>query len=127
MIDFATVLGAFAREGTEIIIVGGAAATAHGSARLTSDLDVAYRRTPANIQRIVAALAPRNGQHEGPRSRRRCDAGKTVVSIRGRSPDVQRFNESSSVLFGGVMPISGGSGACSSWIAAITATVHCRA
>jgi hypothetical protein len=32
------------------------AAIAHGSVRLTSDLDVVYQRTPANLDRLVAAL-----------------------------------------------------------------------
>ncbi len=58
MTDFAALLEAFAREHAEIIIIGGAAATAHGSARLTSDLDITYCRTPENIRRIVQALAP---------------------------------------------------------------------
>lgn len=40
------------------IIVGGAAATAHGSSRLTSDLDVVYSRSPENIKRLVKALQP---------------------------------------------------------------------
>ena len=42
----------------EFIIVGGAAATAHGSARLTFDLDIVYKRGNANIARIVNALEP---------------------------------------------------------------------
>jgi hypothetical protein len=42
----------------EFIIVGGAAAVAHGSARLTQDLDLVYRRTPQNISRLVLALSP---------------------------------------------------------------------
>lgn len=58
MIDFQVVLDALGRASVEMIIVGGAAATAHGSARLTSDLDVVYRRTPENIARLVQALAP---------------------------------------------------------------------
>ena len=44
--------------GVEFIIVGGVAARAHGSARLTDDLDVSYARDPANLARLVAALAP---------------------------------------------------------------------
>ena len=39
----------------EFIIVGGVAARAHGSSRLTDDLDVAYARSPANLARIVTA------------------------------------------------------------------------
>ena len=46
--------------GVEYIIVGGVAARAHGSSRLTDDLDISYARTPANLSRIVAALAPLN-------------------------------------------------------------------
>ena len=43
--------------GIDFIVVGGAAATAHGSARLTRDLDVVYRRTPENIERLINTLA----------------------------------------------------------------------
>ena len=42
----------------EFIVIGGAAATAHGSARVTYDLDIVYRRTNENIKRLVDALAP---------------------------------------------------------------------
>jgi len=42
----------------EFIIVGGVAARAHGSSRLTDDLDVSYARSPANLARLVTALAP---------------------------------------------------------------------
>jgi predicted nucleotidyltransferase len=42
----------------EFIIVGGLAATAHGSARYTDDLDVVYRREPNNVARLVDSLAP---------------------------------------------------------------------
>lgn len=58
MIDFAAILRVLARGEVEFIVVGGAAATIHGSSRLTVDLDVVYRRTPQNITRLVAALAP---------------------------------------------------------------------
>ncbi len=42
----------------EFIIVGGVAARSHGSARLTDDLDIAYRRSNENIAKLVTALAP---------------------------------------------------------------------
>ena len=58
MILFDTAFGILARGGVEFIVVGGAAATIHGSARVTRDLDVVYRRTAQNIERLVAALAP---------------------------------------------------------------------
>jgi len=56
MTDFRGLLTALAREGVEFIIVGGAAATAHGSARLTLDLDVVYGRTRENLSRLVRSL-----------------------------------------------------------------------
>ena len=42
----------------EFVIVGGIAITAYGSAYITKDLDFCYLRTPENLKRIVAALAP---------------------------------------------------------------------
>lgn len=45
MTDFRGLLRALAHGRVEFIIVGGAAATAHGSARLTQDLDIVYRRS----------------------------------------------------------------------------------
>ena len=44
--------------GVEFIVVGGVAGGAHGAARLTLDLDVVYRRTPDNLDRVVGALKP---------------------------------------------------------------------
>lgn len=58
MTDFQALLRALHEAGVEFIVVGGVAATAHGSARLTQDLDVAYSRDPDNLERIVDALAP---------------------------------------------------------------------
>jgi predicted nucleotidyltransferase len=57
MTDFPALLRALADAGVEYIVVGGAAATAHGSARLTLDLDVVYKRTPENITRAVNSVA----------------------------------------------------------------------
>src|SRR2546423_1392640 len=56
--SFHALLQTLVNANVEFIIVGGAAATAHGSARLTEDLDVVYRRTPENVERMAAALSP---------------------------------------------------------------------
>jgi len=56
--DFRALISLLADGRVEFIIIGGAAATAHGSARLTEDLDIVYRRTPDNMLRLAAALAP---------------------------------------------------------------------
>ena len=58
MTDFPAMLQALDEHHVEYIVVGGAAATAHGAARLTLDLDIVYRRTQQNISRLVASLAP---------------------------------------------------------------------
>lgn len=58
MTDFNALLRLLTENEVEFIIVGGAAATAHGSARLTVDLDVVYKRSSENIARIVNALRP---------------------------------------------------------------------
>jgi len=56
--DFPRLLTALAAAEVRFIIVGGAAATAHGSARLTQDLDIVYDRHPDNLERISRALRP---------------------------------------------------------------------
>ncbi len=58
MTDFRALLRLLTESKVEFIVVGGAAATAHGSARLTVDLDVVYRRSSENIARLVSALTP---------------------------------------------------------------------
>lgn len=58
MTDLPRLLAALCDAGVEMIVVGGAAATAHGASRLTQDVDLVYRRTPENLDRIATALAP---------------------------------------------------------------------
>ena len=58
MTDFTTLIRLLSENEVEFIIVGGAAATAHGSARLTLDLDVVYNRSAKNIESVVNALRP---------------------------------------------------------------------
>jgi hypothetical protein len=55
--DLPKLLGALTTGGVKFVIVGGAAATAHGSARLTFDLDVVYDRRGDNIGRVAESLA----------------------------------------------------------------------
>jgi len=56
--DFAGIVGVLADGGVEMILIGGLAAQAHGSARLTQDTDFLYRRTDDNIHRVAATLEP---------------------------------------------------------------------
>ena len=56
--DFRGLIDTLARSRVEFILIGGIAATLHGSARATLDLDVVYRRSPDNVDRLVRALTP---------------------------------------------------------------------
>jgi predicted nucleotidyltransferase len=56
MMDLRELLRVLVDHRVEFIIVGGVAATLHGSARSTQDLDVVYARTAENLRRLVAAL-----------------------------------------------------------------------
>jgi len=58
--NFRGLIRILSEAGVDFIVVGGVAATGHGSARLTSDLDIVYRRTAENISRLVLALTPLN-------------------------------------------------------------------
>ncbi len=60
MTDFAILLAALDDGDVAFIIVGGLAATIHGSSRLTQDVDIVYERSDENIERLVSALSPHN-------------------------------------------------------------------
>ena len=57
MTDFEALLSALAGHEVAFIAVGGAAAIAHGSARLTQDLDIVY--WPSNSRYLTIASIPR--------------------------------------------------------------------
>jgi hypothetical protein len=42
----------------EFVVIGGLALRMHGSAHVTEDLDLCYRRSPVNCTRIAMAIAP---------------------------------------------------------------------
>ena len=56
--DFPAVIKLLSTGGVEFIVIDGIAATSHGSAHITYDLDVVYRRTPDNLDRLATTLAP---------------------------------------------------------------------
>lgn len=56
--SFGKLLRRLADAKVEFILVGGLAANARGSARVTTDVDVSYGRSVANLERLVKALAP---------------------------------------------------------------------
>lgn len=60
MTDLAKLVRALADARVEFILVGGLAANAHGSARVTTDVDVVYSRTPRDrtIRQRLLTAAP---------------------------------------------------------------------
>jgi hypothetical protein len=56
--QFNTLIPLLVKGGVRFILVGGAAAVAHGSSRLTNDLDIMYERSTENIRRIIDTLDP---------------------------------------------------------------------
>ncbi len=56
--EFGTLLRVLLDEAVEFILVGGVAGVLHGAARATYDVDVVYRRSPDNLDRLVRALTP---------------------------------------------------------------------
>ncbi|MCL7960167.1 MAG: hypothetical protein M8861_08250 [marine benthic group bacterium] len=57
MTDFRILLELLAKGKVEFVIVGGLAATVHGSSRLTQDIDVVYARSDSNLERLADSLA----------------------------------------------------------------------
>ena len=53
----------------DFVVIGGLAATLHGSAQVTYDLDICYSRAYANLRRLIEALAPFPSKAEGFSSR----------------------------------------------------------
>ena len=58
MTDFGRLLETMSDSDVRFIVVGGVAATVHGSARLTQDLGVVYGRDEVNLARLIEALTP---------------------------------------------------------------------
>lgn len=67
MVKFKEFLLAMHQAKAEIIIVGGLAATLHGSSQITNDLDICYQRTKKNYQALVQGLTPFKPQLRGPK------------------------------------------------------------
>ena len=56
--EFRRAVQALCDAAVQFTIIGGLSATFHGSARITYDLDICYSRSPSNLLRLAAALAP---------------------------------------------------------------------
>lgn len=58
MIDFEKTLHRLVNHKVEFVIIGGLAATVHGSSYMTHDLDICYARDQANLERLAKSVAP---------------------------------------------------------------------
>lgn len=56
--DFEAILQLLVVSEVEFILIGGLAAVGHGLGLLTHDVDVVYRRSAKNFERLVQALTP---------------------------------------------------------------------
>jgi predicted nucleotidyltransferase len=62
---FEEMLRALVDRGIRFVVVGGVAATIHGSARYTNDLDICYSPDRENLERLVALLTEWNAYLRG--------------------------------------------------------------
>ena len=58
LLEAEAILQSLVANNVEFVLVGGLAMIARGSAHITDDLDICYLRTPDNIERLAAAVAP---------------------------------------------------------------------
>jgi predicted nucleotidyltransferase len=56
--DFQGVIRTLAEGHVDFVLIGGLAMIFHGSSHVTRDVDICYSRTPENIARLTATLAP---------------------------------------------------------------------
>ena len=62
---FEEMLRELVRRGVQFVVVGGVAATVHGSARYTNDLDLCYATDAENLRRLVDLLQAWNAYLRG--------------------------------------------------------------
>ena len=55
--SFSSILHGLEEERVKFVVIGGLAAAAHGSRRLTDDVDICYSTTSANLKSLSALLA----------------------------------------------------------------------
>ena len=84
--DFAGLIRALADGGVECILVGGVAATIHGLARLTRDVDVVYSDGPTISRESWRPLAPSSHISEA----RRADCRSTGMTTPSREASTSR-------------------------------------
>lgn len=64
---YRSLLRALAEGRVEFIVVGGVAGVLQGAPIVTFDLDLVHRRTPGNVQRLLAVLGSLHARYRDPR------------------------------------------------------------
>ena len=64
-VDPQPLLETLAEHSVKFVIIGGLGAVLHGSPVVTQDVDIAYERTPENLECLAAALADINAKLRG--------------------------------------------------------------
>ncbi len=64
--DPAELLRALIEHGVDFVVVGGVAGGLHGASRVTFDLDIAYDRRAANLERLAYVLRSLDARLSGP-------------------------------------------------------------
>ena len=63
--SFSSILRGLKEEHVRFVVIGGLAAAAHGSRRITDDVDICYDASSANLKRLSALLASWNAYPRG--------------------------------------------------------------
>jgi hypothetical protein len=73
-----TLLRTLATSGVDFIVVGGLAAVAQGAPIVTHDVDIVHRRSPENIDKLLATLLAIDARYRG---RAQADVVRPTVAI----------------------------------------------
>jgi hypothetical protein len=65
---FEQIISGRANAGVRFVIVGGVAGTAHGSTRLTNDIDICYDTSPDSLEALATLKSSPNPRQETTRS-----------------------------------------------------------
>lgn len=96
--DFEDFLRLLNEQGVDYLVVGGYAVAFHGYVRATNDMDLFFRKTPANIEKIGRALV-RFGLRTTKRERRRFSAPGNIVRMGVPPVRLEMINSISGLSF----------------------------
>lgn len=81
-----SILAVLLGEGVEFVLVGALAAVAQGAPLTTHDVDIVHARTPANLDRLMAALTKVNARYRGRAADSPLPPDRAALATVGHSP-----------------------------------------